>query len=232
MAFRRRYGRKRTLKKRRRIRKKSYTRPRVYKSLTSRNGIHFFKRSAYLGTCSVTINAAGFKGGVLLASGIKYMNVPFTSPTVANMPSYTEFTALFDKYKLLGYKLQLIPRFDSATTANPTSNGYAANVHWVHDVDDAGSPVDMDSLMQYPGCKRALLSGRKGVTIYCKYPSVATAVYNGVTTAYSPKRSPWIDMTYDDTPHYGVKVAFTGNPTAEIYFEAQVTWYFACKDVR
>lgn len=235
MAFRRtrrfrRYGKKRVARNRRTPRRtgRGVTRPSVYRSLASRNGAHFFKRHFYQSNVTIVTGATGQANGAIYSNGITSMSTT-TSAGLISMPNVSEFTNLFDKYRLLGYSIRFIPRYNSVDQA--TGNALICN--YVYDSDDNTVITSLSDLMQYPNVKSVGITSTKGLTLFVKYPCVAPMVYNGLTTtAYAVKRSPWLDLSSAEAPHWGIKLIFTGNASATYVFDIKCSWYFAMKDVR
>lgn len=186
------------------------------------------KRSFYYPNAQIVTNAsglAGVAGSVALSAGPTLC----TGPVAVTMPSYSEYTALFDKYKILRYKITFIPRYNDATLS--LAGMTAPVLNWVHDVDDDTVATNIDTLVQYPGMRSKVLL--KPFSIVMKYPCVSPEVYNGVvSTGYGVKRSPWLNMAYPNIPHYGLKGMWSGAPQTTYYCDVRVTWYFACKNQR
>lgn len=60
----------------------------------------------------------------------------YYAPSINALPSLSEFTALFDQYKINGVKLTLCPKFDSYAGNDNTStstNRSSSQVHWIVD---------------------------------------------------------------------------------------------------
>jgi len=105
----------------------------------------------------------------------------------------------------------------------------------VLDYDDSTAPASEDQLLEYGSHKQT--APFRTHTRYFK-PKCAMEVYrSAVATAYRPISSQWLDMTYNDVPHYGCKVWVSApnspaGTAAQISYKVYATMYFACKNTR
>lgn len=165
------------------------------------------------------------------------------------MHNYTEFTNLFDQYRLNWFKITMTPMATGALTSDAVNGatariGYVnAGFHWVTDYDDTTEPAassdGIDVLMQYPNYRTKRLVGGKPIVITVKKPAILKDVYAGVTTAYEVDRKKiWLDIAYTDAVHYGIKgiveVGPCGGGTEEIMipFRVSVKTSLSFKNVR
>lgn len=222
-------------KKRRGLRRRLPSRVnRVYRPLRPRNAVHYHSRYSFYQAPQValTMDASGQFFGVMHAIGIDSI---YTDISTISMPNRTEFTALFDQYKILSYTIELRPRFNSRDAAYGAGTvADIPTVYWVYDQDDATPPSSMSQLMEHPKVRSGRLD--KPVYITVKYPTVTTLEYNGgiITNGYSVKRSPWIDCNSYQVPHYGVKYAIQGTIDRDYkaLFDIRVKWRLAFKNPR
>lgn len=147
---------------------------------------------------------------------------------LSQLPNHSEFTSLFDSYRINMVKVELIPQFDNANVGSITSTNVISQNYSVLDYDDIAVPTSMDTLMQYQNLKRT--PSTKVIKRLIK-PRFATEMFNtGIATAYGPRRG-WIDCNYDTVEHYGMKFGFTSNPQSQKY-GLKATYYLAFKNVR
>lgn len=149
-----------------------------------------------------------------------------------------DFSLLFDKYKIKGVKVTFIPLGQpstNATTVNLADTNFASIAIAV-DNDDASLPGSWNTVAVKQDAKIRRLS--KPVSVYIRSPKVASAIYNGATTAYSPKTG-WVDMTNTSVPHYGLKFYIRDCPLpappssangAQVSFRIVTKYYLALKD--
>lgn len=181
-----------------------------------RQPVQYFKRTRFY-NASLT---STFAGGTIL------QGVPFT---LGDLPDVTDFTALYDQYKILGIKVQWLPRGNSSDIG---VQGNMARFFSVIDRDDDAPPASIDQLTQYESLK---VTGTQHVHKRYFKPSVRREVATGIgTTANEVAMSPWIDVTNTNVKHYGIKIAVQppANAGISVIYDAMVTMYLAFRNVR
>lgn len=151
---------------------------------------------------------------------------------------FTDFALLYDRYKIKGVKVTIIPLGQPST--NATTQGLAdtnyATIAIAVDNDDASLPADWNAVAVKQDCKIRRLS--KPISVYIRNPKLAAAVYDGVTNAYTSKTG-WLDMGSTGVPHYGLKFYVrdcplpaypTGGNGANVMFRVVTKFYLAMKD--
>lgn len=244
MPYRRRY-RKRNLR-RRPLRRK----PRMMRKVNP--NVHNFKRSVDITnlvggslTTSGQIVASGnvlryTQGNVAIVSN--YYGSVGLSFSLSDLPSFTEFTTLYDQYRICAVKLTIVP-FNTQTLGGQDS-GNTANVgiliHHAVDNDNAPAPSPsasgVDTLRQYRTyrCQQSMDPKRMSLTRYIR-PRVSMEIYNStISTGYGlGKRNQWIDSSSPDIPHYGFRAVFEGNAgnTGDTQdYKIFATYYIQCKN--
>lgn len=147
------------------------------------------------------------------------------------LPNYSEFTNLFDKYRIHAIKLTFYPRY-SGNDLNPVVTPYPIipKIYSIIDYDDSNNLGSINEALEHPHCKIRLMT--KQFSIYLK-PRVLSEVYrSAISTSYSSKKC-YVDMAQPDTPHYGVKMILdsTGS-TAVVTMDIVAKYYFSCMNVR
>lgn len=147
---------------------------------------------------------------------------------LANIPNHTEFIQLYDQYQIKGVKVAFVPRINSS------ESGVTAvrNVWSVLDYDDSSIPTSRDQLLQYQNVKMTPMTRKH--KRYFK-PAIAAQMFaTGILSAYGAKKNQWIDCTYDQVEHYGVKYCFDQLPAGvnPVTFDVVTTMYLAFKNVR
>lgn len=177
--------------------------------------VQYFKRTRY------------YPASLTIASGAtSYQGVSFT---LGDIPDVTDFTALYDQYKILALKVQWLPRGNSSDVAN---QGSISRMFSVIDRDDDATPSSIDQLCQYESLKVTPTT-----QVHKRYfkPSIRREIATGLGTTGSEVANPqWIDVTNTNVKHYGLKLAIQG-PTPvglSITYDAMVTFYMAFKNVR
>lgn len=184
--------------------------------------VHIYKRTFKLDN----ILASSTLGGIANAYTI----------SLASLPSVSDFGNLYDQYKITGCKFEFAPMTSegimSPLTGVGTQIGFQP-LHTVLDFDDSTPPASLSAMLEY-GSHKQTMAHQKHVRYF--KPKVLEQVYRGIgTVGYRPIGSQWIDMAYNDVPHYGIKV-FAEPPLSStatsITYTVYCTLYFACKNVR
>lgn len=148
---------------------------------------------------------------------------------LADLPSYTDFTSLFDQYRIAQVTMRFIPvvaPFGPATSATAYPS-----LHTVIDQDDNVTPGSLDVLRQY---------GTHQVTpnqVYferCLTPRYALSAYSGIfgSFALAPVNS-FIDSNSPNVQYYGVKwgtSAITSTGTYVLY-NVEATYVLQCRSI-
>lgn len=167
--------------------------------------------------------------------------------TLDMLPDFSEFTTLFDMYKISAIKFRLTPYANQApvqtSSAAGTSNQSVSGfVHTILDYDDSTAPnpskAGIDSIRQFESYKcRQLFQPGTAVDRYFK-PRIATPGYGGsVFTSFINQKAPWIDCNSGNVEHYGVKgIIQIFQPIALVdahyWFKVEVTAYLAFRNPR
>lgn len=149
-----------------------------------------------------------------------------------DLPGYTEFTALFDKYRIVGIQAKWMPRANIVNQSNLSSTfTEIPPVITVVDYDDATGTDDYSSLEQYENAK--VHYEFKPFTLYFK-PMIAVAAYKGAFSGYASSRRMWIDAASPDIEYYALKWATLpysagNNTTVNPAWDIMFTYYLQFK---
>lgn len=148
------------------------------------------------------------------------------------LPNFTEFTNLFDRYKITGVKLRVMFLANNIEIGSPTQYSIPV-IHHCTDIDDANPPSSETEILQKNNVKTRRLD--KNFNVFIR-PKCTFEVFNSVTsTGYAVANSSWIDMASSSIPHYGWK-AWIGNgqasPSTQVLGRLKIyaTYYIALKD--
>lgn len=146
---------------------------------------------------------------------------------ISNIPNVTEFSVLFDHYRIWKAELRFVPFNNNAEVANTS---ILPEMKYYVDTDDYNAPSTLNEILERQDVKSVYLDKIRTITLY---PKCANEVFRtGVTTAYStPIRNPWIDFAATDVEHYGFKW-YVPNLTAGDNINVYCKLFFACKGVR
>lgn len=198
----------------RRKKRATTTRRRMRTSMVARS-VHNFVRGCALQTITGNVAYAPYQS-VLGA-------------TLDNALNYTEFTNLYDQFRINWVKAQFYLRIDpSAQTA---ANASFPRLYWFRDYDDQGL-ASLNDVRENARGKRAILHPNRPVTITFK-PNVLSEIYRtAVTTGYSPKFSQWIDVAVPNLVHYGIKYCIDDLTNTNYKVDLEITYGLSMKNSR
>lgn len=151
------------------------------------------------------------------------------TPSYFQMADVTEFTNLFDRYRIAGYKLTFIPTWNNADVTAGTAR--LPTFHYTYDIDSAQIPSNFNDIVERTNVKSFQIT--KPFSMYVRNPGVDISAYGGVSSGYAVvKRSPWLDCSNANILHYGFKWAILGYTGTPINFDLKITWYLRFKNVR
>ncbi len=142
---------------------------------------------------------------------------------LSDLPNYTEFTALFDQYRIEEVSVRLIPIVTTCTPASYTDS----LLYSVVDFDDATTATVTD-LQQYENVR---VSPPTKEVKYRLVPRLAIAAYGGAFTQYANTQM-WLDVGSPSTYHYGLKLACSTAGGAVQTWKIVCNYRVALKNVR
>lgn len=138
------------------------------------------------------------------------------------------FTSLYDQYKIRKVVWTLYPKFNSSDIQFSGSNGgELPMVTTCIDYDDSNPPPGIAEIVQRQNAK----IHRAGRPITRVLKPCANFVVDASTGALSNKQSPWLDLTNNTVPHYGIKLGIQASPVNQNY-DVVVKYYLAFRQVR
>lgn len=193
---------------------------------TATQGVVATSDSAQIGLQTPVFESALSGGGAPYRFGaVSYFKL---SNTLQN----SDFVNMYDRYKINGIKVKIIPL---SNTANTNGAGLIPTMVYHTDYDDTNTPTSDADVRVKQGAKEVRLD--KPVSIWIK-PKIADAILGASAgTAYSvPKKAPYINMAYTDVPHYGLKMYFrdvnlsASGGSINTCFRFETTYYLSCRD--
>lgn len=193
----------------------------VIKTMTNRQ-VYYFDRwkgqLAYFNGSDVTPNAGWVQNFAL-----------------NQLPNYTEFTSLFDQFKICKVYYRFVLRRSPSDITTAANKGLLTSVVWVHDFDGgSGTPTSADELYQYgKRCRQIWLSDSKPCSKwFCIKPARLAQEYeSGVAAAYRPMWKGYVNCGDNATPHYGL-VGFNISNYAGQELDIEAKYCLAMKNVR
>lgn len=205
---------RRQMRRRRPARRARPTMWRSALSAPARQPVHYFKRSLWL-PAAIAQSATAVFGAITF--------------TLNNLPNATEFTSLFDEYKIMNCKVHFMPRGNSSEVGTNNNTG---KLFTLVDYDDDTAPASIDEMLQFPNCK-TVSSNRNHIRSLV--PKHASLVYqSGIPPTVTPgyaARSGWLDCNNSSVPHYAVKYGLQATAGANI-FDIKIDYVVAFKGVR
>lgn len=156
--------------------------------------------------------------------------------SLAQVPNHTEFTSLYDQYKISAVKVKIIPRFNSINSSEAGTSGlfpFDGQLFTAIDYDDSGVS-NVNDILQYQNCKMTRLTSTH--QRYFK-PAARGIVQDitGASTARMPVKG-FIDSADDQVLHYCLKWCIpqfsAAAEAALVKFDVITTYYLAMKNVR
>lgn len=190
-------------------------RTRISRGMVSTRKHHFIRNVSGVANSPIAVNSnTGFGGTVysmqlnFALEGVHVLIGGVASTTFA-MPNYTEFSALYDQYRIDYVEASFLFSNNNSSVNSP---GTTLPVFIIaRDYDDSGN-ANYTDLQQYNNAQVWQVGeqqGRDGKKVVRVRPSVDTLVYNtALTSGYSRSKPMFIDTSSPAVPHYGLKLAF------------------------
>lgn len=177
----------------------------------SNDRIHYVKRTANGGTFTVS-------------------NLAFTGVgqqfSLNQVPAFSEFTALYDQYKINAIKVIFLPPFTGRMTIlSIDSPQTSARFMSAVDYNDNTGPANMDEIRQYESCKMTQIHEKH--ERYIPSPKFINSSGQNVND--------WISTSSPSTAHFGIK--FGADPTNQtntlsFQYNIEVVFYLAFKNIK
>lgn len=196
-----------------------------------RQPVQYFKRTVKISDITASFNSA--TGVTTNIAGAYVLSLD-------TLPNYTEFTNLYDQYKINGIKLSFVPSCNSYINSSVSGTSVAVGFSRFNsaiDYDDSTTPTSENVLLQYGSLRTT--PGFKNHTRYFK-PKVRNAAVidtvSGALAAGPSRGGQWLSTSAPDVEHYGLKVWCSGPintvTSTAITYSVYATLYIACKNVR
>lgn len=187
-------------------------------------GVHTFKRTVAISAVPWTPSTGVTQGATTSPNAsfsFSLQNVVFTvgaTATTYSVPNYTQFTSLFDDWRIKGVAVRM---FFAHTSESSTSNTQGAPmIHYVWDPTD-NTVVDETAILQYEGLKQyqfANGASTRGFTTFGRPQALlgtGLELTDGTTTGGRPiPRSGWIETVSPTAEYNGLKMVFPAVGTA------------------
>lgn len=162
---------------------------------------------------------------------------------ISDLPNYTDFTNLFDFYKINKVVVRFMPvaNLSDTTTFSNFSTMSTLRIFTAVDYNSVAQPADVNAVREYQNCKVTQYTSGQTRT-FCPRANVEASsdvASNLPSAQYSQLGNPWINVAYEDVLHCGLKVAIdtslfnTANITPDnVVMRVEGIMYFSCKNPR
>lgn len=163
-----------------------------------------------------------------------YFSLPISGATgalgayafqLSNIPNSSEFTSLYDQYKINAVSVCFYPKQTQVTSLSTTDNIRAnARILTAIDYNDDTPPTTLDELRQYDNCEVDVI-----VNKHERYIPKPLFLNNSGQNVNS-----WLSTANPSTRHYGLKygVEPTQAVGASFTYNVEVTYYIAFKNTK
>lgn len=144
-----------------------------------------------------------------------------------DLPSYTDFTNLYDCYKINAIRMTFLPQQTESVSLGSINNPNAsARFFSVLDYNDSSALASVDAAREYQSCQFTPILQKHERYFKPKIMDSAS-VYNPV--------SPWISTTSPSTNYFGLKVAvepMDSSTTTTMEYTVECVYYMSFKNVK
>lgn len=144
--------------------------------------------------------------------------------TLDTLPNYSEFTTLFDAYRILQTTVTFFP------TSSMSSGALNSILYTVIDYDDDNVPTSVAELAQYPSLQTSV----PGAIVERTFnPVAAQPAYSGTFSSYARmSRRTFVDANSPGVIYYGLKWGLTTNSVAIQLYSVTLRVIVQCRNVR
>jgi len=176
-------------------------RPRVVRKKTT-NKVHSFVR-----WCDKDTSYPGSSGPNQILESGSNQNLAY-SFKLDNVVNPSDFTNLYDMYRINKITLHLEPDYDTTASGATLGNPNGRKIRVVHDYNDNNALSQEDDYLEYSNCKSYYPWSRRGIKITL-YPKINNTVENkdglNAFTSVSSNKV-WLNIADDEVPHFGIKI--------------------------
>lgn len=208
------YRRKTMLRRRPMRRTRRYVR-RLRRPLTKRAiNTHHFKRTFTLAS--------------VLSSNVGPVFAGYTF-NINQLPNATEFTNLFDLYRINKIVVKFVPNHNSSDVGVLAQA--IPNFHSCLDYTDATAPASLNAMYEYQNWRMS-----RGIAVHKRVFSPASLDFVNATAganAGNPTWKQWISTSAPTIEHYALKIGIEQSTAlGDVYWTPYVTMYLSCKSVK
>lgn len=193
-----------------------------------RPSVYKFKRNV---TQTIDLNNIDGTGWDLMDNAAMQKGI---SVALSSISDYTQFTNLFEQYKLTGLRLQIIPSWNSIRGVGVQSQiiCYIMKSRFGYVVDNMQEVLAKQA-------KKKFIAFRDGrpIDVFMKLNQLNETYGTTVTTDYTIQRPKWISTQEINTQHYGYDIVLqtvSGRAFTDMEMSVKIftTVYFQCRGVK
>jgi len=159
------------------------------------------------------------------------LNAFSTVFTLADLPNFTEFTALFDMYRIFAVQMRLRPRFNLGTVGSITTVKLP-RLFSVIDYNDNVNLTLINDALEYQSCKETRFD-QDHVRMIRPHANLAAQEATLVNFGgLKSQVSPWLSTEVTDVNHYGLKFLIEAGAAGQTVFQSwsvDLTYYLEFK---
>jgi hypothetical protein len=147
-------------------------------------------------TRTITVSNSNITVTASTAVGLNYIF------TLADCDDYTNYTQLFDQYRIDAVRFILRPTANAVGLVSPATVNVVP-LYIAIDYDDANTPTSAAQIRAYDNC--CILPPGESI---CRtfVPRMALDAYQGAFTGFANVAPQWIDANSSGVQHYGIKI--------------------------
>lgn len=147
---------------------------------------------------------------------------------LTSLDNYTEFTGLFDQYRIVAVELHIRPLQNNSQYFS-TSTDLFPRFCSVIDYDDATVLTSAADYRQYQTYKETNWNQYHSRVIR---PHLAVAAYSGAFNSYANMSGTWIDLVSPSVQHYGWKYFVSTGAVGQTHLQSWSVEYKYCLEFR
>lgn len=151
----------------------------------------------------------------------------------SNLTNVTDFTNLYDMYRINKIQLMLEPQFTSNGQFYNNLNILSKKIRVVHDYNSNNVLANEDDYLEYSNCKSYSATRQIKITLYPKVNN--TVEGNGGAPAYTSLNANklWLNISNADVPHFGIKAFIPediSNTEGVLLFKVRAKYWISLKN--
>jgi len=193
---------------------------------------YYFTRRAGLVANGVGVTAPTISSITVVGGTISYGTL---FACLATMSNVTDFSNLFDQYKIMGYSITFSTRYSGSSAG--TGGIPSPTMYTVIDTNDPGTPTSINQLREYKVCKVHYFNNedKRKKTIYWQ-PRINLSGDGLSGLIAQPNSKPWINFnaTSVQMSHYGLKYALIldAPATDSVIIDLEAKFYMKFRNVQ